>query len=239
MERKCLTILKANNEYIYSDVGRFFIYLPSMENYINDREEENIAEDYYIRKYHFLQNHHLLDKEKIEFSVNYSAELIRQNLACLRQLLIEVTDSCNLRCKYCGYGEFYNNYDQRETKNQTFGNVKILIDYLAVLWKSEYNISQDNMVMIGFYGGEPLVNMKLIKEVIAYVESLNIHHLRFGYNMTTNAILLDRYMDFLVEKDFKLLFSLDGNRQGSGYRVDKQGKPSFERVVKRKIPRFL
>ncbi len=230
MDRKCITISKAKNEYIYSDVGRCFLFLPPKANYINQEEEKKVK-GYYSRKLHFLQEHHLLDQKSIEFSTNYPAELIRQNLACLRQLLIEVTDSCNLRCKYCGYGEFYNNYDQRETKNQTFGNVKILIDYLAELWKSEYNISQDNTVMIGFYGGEPLVNMKLIKEIIAYMRSLDIPHLRFGYNMTTNAVLLDKYMDFLVEKDFKLLFSLDGNRQGSGYRVDKQGRPSFDKVV--------
>jgi len=221
------------------------LYIPSETELICYLKKESIKEHYYSCKYHFLQEHHLLDKEQIEFSTNYSAELIRQNLACLRQLLIEVTDSCNLRCKYCGYGEFYNNYDQRETKNQTFDNVKILIDYLAGLWNSEYNISQDNTVMIGFYGGEPLINMKLIKEVVTYVEGLEIPHLRFGYNMTTNAILLDRYMDFLVEKDFKLLFSLDGNRQGSGYRVDNQGKPSFERVIgnisllKEKYPNFF
>lgn len=230
----CSSLIKSQsgNTYLYSDVCRHFIYIPSeMESYFH-HGEDNTAIDYFGRKHRFLQEHHLLDKEIMEFSVNFPDKLIRQNLACLRQLLIEVTDSCNLRCKYCGYGEFYNNYDQRETKNQKFGNVKILIDYLVELWKSEYNISQDNIVMIGFYGGEPLVNMKLIKEIITYVECLDLPHIRFGYNMTTNAVLLDKYMDFLIEKDFKLLFSLDGNSQGSGYRVDKQGKPSFEKVVK-------
>ena len=82
-------------------------------------------------------------------------------MACLRQLLIEVTDKCNLKCKYCGYGEFYSNYDRRETRNQTFDNVKVLIDYLANLWRSDYNISHNNTVTIGFYGGEPLLNMKI------------------------------------------------------------------------------
>lgn len=232
MRSNSLINAQSGNTYLYSDINRYFLYLPLEMGIAAHQEERDIKETYYFRKYRFLQEHHLLDKENIEFSTNYPVELIRQNLACLRQLLIEVTDSCNLRCKYCGYGKFYNNYDQRETKNQTFDNVKILIDYLAELWKSEYNISQDNLVMIGFYGGEPLVNMKLIREVIAYVECLEIPHLRFGYNMTTNAILLDRYMDFLVEKNFKLLFSLDGNRQGSGYRVDKKGNPSFDKVIK-------
>ncbi|MFK2292020.1 radical SAM peptide maturase [Bacteroides fragilis] len=152
-------------------------------------------------------------------------------MACLRQLLIEVTDKCNLKCKYCGYGEFYSNYDRRETRNQTFDNVKVLIDYLANLWRSDYNISHNNTVTIGFYGGEPLLNMKLIRETITYVEGLHIANLKFDYNMTTNAMLLDRCMDYLVEKDFTLLISLDGDEYQSGYRVDKHGKSSFARVA--------
>lgn len=152
-------------------------------------------------------------------------------MACLRQLLIEVTDSCNLKCKYCGYGEFYSNYDQRENRNQSFDNVKTLIDYLSQLWQSEYNISHKNTIVIGFYGGEPLLNMRLIQETIDYVENLHIGNLIFRYNMTTNAVLLNHYMHYLVEKDFILLISLDGNEYESGYRVDKSGKPSFKRVT--------
>ncbi len=63
------------------------------------------------------------------------------------------------------------------------------------------------------------------------MESLHIDNLRFSYNMTTNAMLLGRYMDYLVEKDFTLLISLDGDEYQSGYRVDKHGKSSFTHVV--------
>lgn len=42
--------------------------------------------------------------------------------------------------------------------------------------------------------------------------------------MTTNAILLDRYMDFLAENEFRLLISLDGDEKGQSYRVDTKGK---------------
>lgn len=65
--------------------------------------------------------------------------------------------------------------------------------------------------------------MKLVKETIAYIESLNLPSLIFNYNTTTNAMLLDRYMDYLVEKNFSILISLDGNEVQSAYRVDKHG----------------
>ena len=100
---------------------------------------------------------------------------------------------------------------------------KKLIDLLAELWKSDYNTSYNNTVIVGFYGGEPLLNMPLIRKTIEYVESLHIKDLTFSYNMTTNAMLLDRYMDFLVEKNFSILISLDGGEYQSGYRVDKNG----------------
>ena len=108
--------------------------------------------------------------------------------------------------------------------------MKLLIDHLSDLWRSEYNTSYNKNITVGFYGGEPLMNMRLIKETIAYLESLQDVNVSFSYNMTTNGVLLDRYMDFLVEKSFKLLFSLDGNEYNSGYRVDKQGKGSYSKV---------
>lgn len=225
---------KAGNHYIYSDRLQYFSYVPpEMENVLMQRETEKTdSQDYYERKYQFLKKHHFFEKEKVVFKTDYAEELVRKNLACLRQLLIEVTDFCNLRCKYCGYGEFYSNYDIRETHNQTFENVKKLIDLLAELWKSDYNTSYNNTVIVGFYGGEPLLNMPLIRKTIEYVESLHIKDLTFSYNMTTNAMLLDRYMDFLVEKNFSILISLDGGEYQSGYRVDKNGNPSFHRVIK-------
>lgn len=221
------------NQYMYSDTFGCFLYVPENLKSVMERGGASMVDtdDYYACKLRFLQEHRFFDREKITFQTEYTEELVRKNMACLRQLLIEVTDACNLKCKYCGYGEFYSNYDQRETCSQTLDNVKILVDYLADLWKSDYNVSHKNTVIIGFYGGEPLMNMNLIKETIAYVESLDMAHLKFTYNMTTNGILLDRCMDFLVEKNFSILISLDGNEYQSGYRVDKYGNSSFVRVV--------
>ena len=49
--------------------------------------------------------------------------------------------------------------------------------------------------------------------------------------MTTNAVLLDKYMDFIVENNFSLLISLDRNEYNHSYRVDYAGKNSFDRVL--------
>lgn len=157
---------------------------------------------------------------------------ILNELANLRQLTFEVTDNCNLNCKYCGYGEFYNDYDKRDNKNLTFEKAASIIDYLSILWQSELNKSANRNVYIGFYGGEPLLNMSFIEKVIDYLRQKNILNRTFTYSMTTNAMLLDKHIDFIAKNNFSLLISIDGNFEQNEYRVDKNGKNSFNRIVK-------
>ena len=156
---------------------------------------------------------------------------IEYSLANLKQLVFEVTDACNLRCKYCAYADLYEGYDQRENLKLPFQKAKLIIDYLYEYWEKRYCIEVNDPITIGFYGGEPLLNVPFIQQVINYIESLNPIGKKFHYNMTTNAILLDRYMDFLAENEFRLLFSLDGDEKGQSYRVDTKGKNSFDKVL--------
>lgn len=159
-----------------------------------------------------------------------STEFLRYNLLRLPQLVFEVTDACNLRCKYCGYAELYGGYDKRENLYFPFERAKILIDYLYGLWRENGIKETCSPITISFYGGEPLLNVPFIKRVIDYLEQLPPVGKRFYYGMTSNAMLLDKYMDFLAEKEVRLLISLDGDKEGQGYRVDAAGHNSFDRV---------
>ena len=168
---------------------------------------------------------------KIEFA-RLTPEAVERQLLELNQLVFEVTDQCNLTCKYCGYGELYCSYDNREAKKLSFEKAKILIDYLTAMWqKSGIGIHKRNLI-VSFYGGEPLLNVPLIKQIQDYLEANFDEFIEFDYSMTTNAMLLDRYMDFIVEKNFSLLISLDGDKESQGYRIDYQGQNSFDRVFK-------
>lgn len=159
-------------------------------------------------------------------------DVVKKNIANLPQLVFEVTDACNLKCKYCAYGEFYGDYDKRQDKLLSVKTAKNLIDYLNKFWKSPACTSASVPMYISFYGGEPLMNFGFIEEIVDYVKHLDITNKKFRFSMTTNGILLHKYMDFLVENKFHLLISLDGNEKNDSYRVDKTGKPSFERVVR-------
>jgi len=161
-----------------------------------------------------------------------TATHIRYQLANLKQLSFEVTDACNLQCKYCKYGELYNDYDKRENQNLDFSAAVKIIDYLVALWNSEQNMSSNRNVYITFYGGEPLLNMPFIKKVVDYIHNLECPHRSFTFSMTTNAILLDRYMDYIAKNNFNLLISLDGNERNTSYRVNKSNQPVFDQICK-------
>ena len=97
-----------------------------------------------------------------------TSEDIRRNLVNLTQLVFEVTDDCNLSCVYCAYGNLYCDYDKREKKYMQLRDVRLLIDHLAEVWQSSMSEAAVPETFIGFYGGEPLLNMVFIKEVINY-----------------------------------------------------------------------
>lgn len=164
--------------------------------------------------------------------VEYTSKDILRSLSNTPQVVLEVTDTCNLNCKYCGYGEFYDDYDARTNKMLDINRAVKLIDYLNELWSSDCNQSNLQNVYISFYGGEPLLNMPFIRKVVDHVKGMHSPYRTLVFSMTTNAILLDRYMDYLVENHFNLLVSLDGNEHNHSYRVDIKGNSSFKRVVR-------
>lgn len=74
-------------------------------------------------------------KSMVESFSRITAKQIEYNLCHLPQLVFEVTDSCNLRCKYCGYADLYGGYEKREDLKFPFYKAKMIIDYLHSIWK--------------------------------------------------------------------------------------------------------
>ncbi|MGL5713565.1 MAG: radical SAM protein [Paraclostridium sp.] len=144
----------------------------------------------------------------------------------MKHLSIEMTEKCNLRCKYCIYHEEQGGFRTFGKEDITFDVIKKAIDLLA--------ISSEKEVYVSFYGGEPLLKFDLIKQSIEYCKEKlvgkKIHH-----NMTTNATLITKEIaDYLSSIDnYFTTISLDGpelihNRN----RVFVDGTGSFEKVMK-------
>jgi uncharacterized protein len=160
-------------------------------------------------------------------------DIIRNSLANTPQITFEITDTCNLNCVYCGYGKLYTNHDERLNKKLEFPKAKLFLEYLTELWNSPLNKSINNVIQLSFYGGEPLLNVPFIEKVIDYSKSLKGQTRKFAFSMTTNGLLLDKYMDFLASYDFSLLISLDGDEFNNSYRVNKSEQNSYRYVIEK------
>lgn len=191
---------------------------------------------YQYKKYLLLLNNGYFQSINLENRINgkLDAELLKSVLVSSNQIVFEVTTSCNLKCTYCAYRELYEGFDKRENKNLNIDIAINLIEYIYKYWDSELNRSLKKKINIGFYGGEPLLNFSFIKDIIEYLENLKSSstHLSFTYGMTTNGLNLNKYMDYLVAKNFDLLISLDGNKKNNDYRLLNNGKSSFDLVMK-------
>lgn len=221
-------ISTAGNHYIVDVENKIIQFISSdISDLLKDKKVVDLYEE---KKYRYWRKCNLFRQNNINYTLKkITPKDIEYNFMNTSQIVFEITDRCNLRCKYCGYGELYNNYDERKTTDFEIEQAKLFIDYYFSKCKSN-NFQNDNL-SFGFYGGEPLLNFDFVKELIYYIEKKYPRDNSYEYYMTTNGVLLDRYIDFIVEKNFNLLISLDGDKYASSYRVDFANNPVFEKVV--------
>lgn len=156
----------------------------------------------------------------------------------LEQITLQVTQSCNLRCNYCTYSGQYKNR-VHSNKRMSYETACTAIDYLIKHSRKSKNC------IVAFYGGEPLLEINLIKKVVDYTEK-NCLGKEIIYMITTNATLLsDDIVDYFVENNFIIMISIDGPKNiHDNNRCFKDGKGSFDIVmnnlsrIKLKYPEF-
>ncbi len=219
-----------------SESGQHYLYSPNRKSIIPISSD--IARDLEIGEVLKhpvsiqLKRNGYLDKYQEVFSKKIEVSDIEYALRELSQLVFETTTSCNLRCSYCCYGDGYTTFDSRKMEhgNLSFSTAKAVIDLVCdVLGTNPY---WDNTPFsISFYGGEPLLNFKIVKEIVEYAEHKNFGNRNLKFTMTTNATKLFEYADFLCEHKFNMLISLDGNEKHNAYRKTSSGKESFQLVL--------
>lgn len=144
--------------------------------------------------------------EKIRHGASYTlAQVLNRRLD---RVVLQVTQSCNLRCAYCVYSE-NTNLSTRSHANKwmDLATAKQAVDFL-------FAHSLDNeMPAVGFYGGEPLLAFDLIKETVAYAKQVFAGR-KLIFSITTNATLMsDEVIDFLIANQFSITVSMDGPKR--------------------------
>lgn len=144
----------------------------------------------------------------------------------MENLILQVTQQCNMRCNYCAYsGNYFNR--SHASNRMSFETAKKAIDfYLARSDKAD-------AIYVSFYGGEPLLEFELIKQCVNYT----LEHKgdkTVGFPMTTNGTLLtEEVIKFLVKHKFTLMISLDGDKESHDVnRIFKTGGGSFDTILK-------
>lgn len=162
-----------------------------------------------------LENIEHPHSEVVEFHLNNKIE----------KITLQVTQNCNLRCAYCAYSGMYS---QRTHGNKVMGydTMKKSIDFVMM-----HSINS-NKIDIGFYGGEPLLEIENIQKVIVYLEE-NYAGKNITYSLTTNGtVFTDQNIKFLSEKNFNILVSIDGPKElHNKNRVFVNGTGSFDKMM--------
>ncbi|MDF2540588.1 MAG: Cys-rich peptide radical maturase CcpM [Herbinix sp.] len=144
----------------------------------------------------------------------------------IQQITLQVTQNCNLRCGYCAYS---GNYEQRVHNNKTmdFETAKKCIDY------GMKHSANTDMISIAFYGGEPLLQIELIKKCIEYINA-NYPEKEIMYTTTTNGTLLtEDIVNYFESIDFNVNISLDGPQDiHDKQRKFADGRGSFQLIFK-------
>jgi len=153
-------------------------------------------------------------------------------LSNIKMLTLEITQKCNLRCKYCVFSGNFKYWRQHTNLNMNWKIAKQSIDYFLKLIHSYTRLTTFKGGLT-FFGGEPLLNFPLIEKCALYFKAqLKNEEPIFG--ITTNGTLLNRQIiKFLVKNNFQLTISLDGPpSEHDKKRVFSNGKGSFGRVIK-------
>ena len=151
--------------------------------------------------------------------------LKRKSAGVIKALCLHVAHTCNLNCAYCfaSQGKY-----QGERALMSLEVGKRALDFLIENSPGRRNLEVD------FFGGEPLMNWDMIKELVAYARVREKEAGKnFRFTLTTNGLLIDDdVIDFANREMSNVVLSLDGRKSiHDRYRVDYAGNGSWDRIV--------
>ena len=143
----------------------------------------------------------------------------------IKALCLHVAHTCNLNCSYCfaSQGKYHG-----ERALMSFEVGKRALDFLIENSGTRHNLEVD------FFGGEPLMNWNVVKELVAYARvQEKIHNKNFRFTLTTNGVLVDdEVIDFCNKEMSNVVLSLDGRPEvHDRLRVDYMGRGSYDLIV--------
>ena len=156
---------------------------------------------------------------------NMAGDLKKKSAGVIKALCLHVAHTCNLNCAYCFASQGKYHGDRAIMSLET---AKRALDFLVENSAGRTNLEVD------FFGGEPLMNFDMIKQLVAYAREIEKPAGKnFRFTLTTNGVLVDDdVIDFANREMSNVVLSLDGRKEvHDRYRVDFAGNGSWEKIV--------
>ena len=154
-----------------------------------------------------------------------AGKLKQKTAGVVKALCLHVAHTCNLNCSYCfaSQGKYHGD---RAVMSYEVG--KRALDFLMENSGTRRNLEVD------FFGGEPLMNFQVVKDLVAYARSVEQEKGKnFRFTLTTNGVLVDdEVIEWANRECSNVVLSLDGRKEiHDRYRVDYAGNGSWEKIV--------
>ena len=154
-----------------------------------------------------------------------AGKLKEKTAGVVKALCLHIAHTCNLNCSYCfaSQGKYHG-----DRAIMSFEVGKQALDFLIANSGTRRNLEVD------FFGGEPLMNFDVVKQLVAYAREIEKkHNKNFRFTLTTNGLLIDDdVIEFANKEMSNVVLSLDGRKEiHDRFRVDYAGKGSWERIV--------
>ncbi len=151
--------------------------------------------------------------------------LKEKSAGVVKALCLHIAHTCNLNCSYCfaSQGKYHG-----ERAMMSFEVGKRALDFLIENSGTRRNLEVD------FFGGEPLMNFQVVKDLVAYARSIEKEKKKnFRFTLTTNGVLVDDdVIEWANKECHNVVLSLDGRKEiHDKFRVDYAGHGSWEKIV--------
>lgn len=154
-----------------------------------------------------------------------AGKLKQKTSGVVKALCLHIAHTCNLNCAYC-FASQGNYHGERAIMSYEVG--KQALDFLIEHSGNRRNLEVD------FFGGEPLMNFQVVKDLVAYARSIEKEKGKhFRFTLTTNGVLVDDdVIEWANRECSNVVLSLDGRKEiHDRYRVDYAGNGSWEKIV--------
>ena len=154
-----------------------------------------------------------------------AGKLKEKTAGVVKALCLHIAHTCNLNCSYCfaSQGKYHG-----DRAMMSFEVGKRALDFLVENSGTRHNLEVD------FFGGEPLMNFQVVKDLVAYARSIEKEKGKnFRFTLTTNGVLVDDdVIDFANRECSNVVLSLDGRKEvHDRFRVDYAGQGSWDKIV--------